>query len=660
MCQSIGTFDEVVERIIENQEEESNTLLVEHLQSIHQRPYHLNRCNAEDLNSLQLLSDGEISSILHHREQYHGFISLLELQQCDISLERIQLLTWFVFLPNAQRTNGEPKSFNHEIYLGFQIGFPTKDGFTKPDDQAHYTGNSIKHTLRYRGVLNHGIRIAFTAEKDAGEPFFRKNNRYGYDFYSGHLLYKSANKLKTLILGDFTLGFGQGLVVGNGLSTGKSSLVLQTKKSLPGLRAFRSVNEQQFLRGIGGQFEWHKLHASVYFSRRKKDANLIEVDSSTEDNPIQRFSSLLNSGYHRTPDEIADKKTITETQTGYYIKFPLHRLHVGHSLSYVSFSGIQTPSTKLYNRYRFRGRQFIKSGLDYNFHWNSILFFGEFASSDFKSISHLEGVLISLSKRMDLSLFHRYLNRAYHSYQSSVFSESASGKNENGTYVGASIKLGQKSSIQLYADQYHFPWLTLSTKMPTRGVDYVAELRYKKSKKTHFYLRFKYERKEKFIDDETVQRTLLPNHLIRTRSHLELNPTPAIRLRARWETSVYNTGNSFSSASFGNLLYQDIKYSHPRHHASLIIRFSMTRIDNFENRIYTYENDVPLSYSIPFYQHNAMRCFALFSFRLNGHLDFWLRFARDFKSSDDGFGSGLDHSSGNQRTDLKCQVRIRI
>ncbi|MBL0144814.1 MAG: hypothetical protein IPP48_02690 [Chitinophagaceae bacterium] len=48
-------------------------------------------------------------------------------------------------------------------------------------------------------------------EKDAGEQFFKGNQKQGFDFYSTHLFARNIGIVKALALGDFTVNMGQGL-----------------------------------------------------------------------------------------------------------------------------------------------------------------------------------------------------------------------------------------------------------------------------------------------------------------------------------------------------------------------------------------------------------------------------------------------------------------
>ena len=79
------------------------------------------------------------------------------------------------------------------------------------------------------------------AEKDAGEPFWN-NHHKGYDFYSVHLFFKDMNKwLKTLAIGDYKVSFGQGLVISNDFTPGRSSIVAQAERRSNGFQQMKMI-----------------------------------------------------------------------------------------------------------------------------------------------------------------------------------------------------------------------------------------------------------------------------------------------------------------------------------------------------------------------------------------------------------------------------------
>jgi len=85
--------------------------------------------------------------------------------------------------------------------LEAQKGFQVRD-----DGTTRYEGDANKLYLRYFHAYENNFSIGVTAEKDAGESFFKKSNQQGFDFYSAHFFLKNINAtLSRLVIGDFYL-----------------------------------------------------------------------------------------------------------------------------------------------------------------------------------------------------------------------------------------------------------------------------------------------------------------------------------------------------------------------------------------------------------------------------------------------------------------------
>lgn len=157
-----------------------------------------------------------------------------------------------------------------------------------------YLGNSLYHNIRYTYQYRNRLFWGFTAEKDAGEPFGSYGNK-AYDAYSFHFLLKDCGKLKTLALGDYRLGFGEGLVVNSDFSLGKSTL-FNMGDTRPSIKKFSSTSETSFFRGIAAAFRFGRVDMSAFYSYLPTDATL------RKDGTI---SSLKTDGLHRTLLELS-------------------------------------------------------------------------------------------------------------------------------------------------------------------------------------------------------------------------------------------------------------------------------------------------------------------------------------------------------------------
>ncbi len=642
------------ERLIEAQEEQGeDERLIAHWNDLKLNPLDLNKCNVHDLISLQILTLREAQSLIDHRNKHGPFLDLLELQCCDLDPAKIQDLLLFVSIKQSWNPQLDHSDIKHQIYLTFQTHSPKKMGFVSTDSNGKlYIGNRIKHILRYRSRISKKIRFGITAEKDEGEPFFKYPNRHGFDFNSGYVEMRSFGWFNTLILGDYQLGFGQGLTLGSGLSFGKSSLVLQTKKNGKKLTPYRSLNENNFLRGIAGNMTLGKTDLTIFVSRNALDAN------KTIHNNTIAFTSLQTSGNHRRVNEWEDKNVLRADQTGYHIRRSFNRFSLGQTTSIVRFNGLISPSNQAHKTVEFSGKQFYKIGLDHHFYWQNALFFGELSYASNYTISYVEGFMVSLSKSIDATLFYRSLSPGFIHYQSQVFSESSSARNEKGLYSGIRIKPVKIFEIVGYADFYRFPWFRHNGQSAGLGKDLLIETRYTPTKKLSMYFRIKWESKGQHEDIDLPQRKLIDHMSKRYRFNIDLKPDKHLRFRTRVEYNTYQIGTG--KKTFGSILFQDMTHKLDHIPIKYTLRLAISNIDHFNNRIYTYENDVPLSYSIPFYQHDMMRVYVLISYRMNRNVDFWWRFAYDYKSTSDGFGSGLDHIAGNHRSNVKFQIKIQL
>ena len=85
-------------------------------------------------------------------------------------------------------------------------------------------------------------------EKDAGERF--------YDSYGAYAMLHDVGILDKAIVGDFRIGFGEGLVLGGSIWNSKSTPPLKTQG---GIRPMTGMDETNFLRGAAATLSLSSL-----------------------------------------------------------------------------------------------------------------------------------------------------------------------------------------------------------------------------------------------------------------------------------------------------------------------------------------------------------------------------------------------------------------
>ena len=235
-------------------------------------------------------------------ESEKKLISIFELQ----AIPSFDLNTIYNILPFVKVT-GDIEDFHvplgkllikgqHQIFLRYTQQFPHKKGFTDKESASHFEGDPTKLYLRYKYNYSNKLSYGITAEKDAGEEFFKGNNKQGFDFYSGHLFFKTNTIFKKVALGDYQLKLGQGLLIWTGFGTGKSSFTMNVKKTGSSIKPYTSVDEYRFFRGATTEIEVGNLSITPFVSIKQVDANVSFSDSTERE--IETLS-LQTFGLHR-------------------------------------------------------------------------------------------------------------------------------------------------------------------------------------------------------------------------------------------------------------------------------------------------------------------------------------------------------------------------
>ena len=73
-----------------------------------------------------------------------------------------------------------------------------------------YAGSPDRLLFRYKYQYANLLQYGLVADKDAGEPLFRRSQ--GFDFYSFHFFARQLGVVKSLAVGDFAVNMGQGLI----------------------------------------------------------------------------------------------------------------------------------------------------------------------------------------------------------------------------------------------------------------------------------------------------------------------------------------------------------------------------------------------------------------------------------------------------------------
>lgn len=648
------TLEGIIESIMEGLEDEVDvTTIIENLENYYMNPLPVNTASAEDLEKLYFFNDFQINRILTYRKESGPILSVYELNALDgfskTVLEKIEPFIVFDLPQEEQDYMPSFRSTRQRLMIRSVRTLQKQKGYRQEEDPPAYEGSPWKIYSRYRIQIKDRIQAGITAEKDAGESFFRGSNKYGFDYYSGHISLNLKSFVRNISAGDFSVQSGQGLVLWQGFAQQKSNDPVRIVKNPGGLRPYTSSDENNYFRGIGTSLEIKNWKFIFFGSRKSRDAN------RRDESDKAHFTSLQTSGYHRLENEIADEKSIAETSAGVVFSFRHNRLKAGATFLYQKFSLPFIREDKPCNYFRFSGTKNLNGGLDYCFIKGKYQLFGEAAISKSGGVALLQGFLAHLHDQATLSFLFRHYEKDYHALHAKAFSESPETGNETGFYAGLKLLPFRKVRVSAYTDYYRFPWITYTTMSPSQGYECTARIDYLLSERMHFYVRFKTEKKEvKTAENKKYTHTDLLTRKFRI--HMNFNLSEIIQLRSRVAYALYKK----SKPEEGFMVYQDVILSPEKIPFKMQIRIAYIHTDSYNARIYAYENDLLYTYSMPAYFGRNLRTYINLKFNITDNWEFWLKAANSYYPSNETIGSGYNTVAGKILTEVKIQARLKF
>ncbi len=643
----------------------------EYLEEYQKNPLDLNNASEEELNDFGLFSAIQIQSLLLYRKRFGQIFSLYELQGVPtFDVKTIVRLTPYISVSATKETEklNFGKMFKwgrHQIFARYQRILEPQKGFSplQPGETgSRYLGSPDKFYLRYKMSYKDRMSFGLTMEKDAGEEFFTGSNPQGFDYYSGHFyLRKISKNVHSVALGDFQVYFGQGLTIWGGFGIRKGTDVLNIKRiSLP-IRPYASVNEALFMRGAAGHFQFLKdknLEVTVFGSYRLRDANLkSDIDSLVEDADLE-ISSLQEIGNHRTTAEIANENAIGLVTSGARVKYSGKIWHVGANFVHNYLTNpLVRDNPALYQKFQFSGNQSINASLDYSIRYRNLQFFGETAVNENGGVATLNSLMAELDPRVSFAVLHRYYDPKYYTLNGNAFGETSDASNEAGLYFGLESRLGKGVKLSSYFDFFQFPWLRYQIDAPSKGYEIFGKLEYSPNYFITAYIQYRFEQKGKNLSGNTTNIDQLINHDRQNlRFHFSYDVSSQFSIRSRVEFSFYQN-QEFNQ---GFMLYQDLIFKPKIIPVKFQFRLAFFDTDNYDTRIYAYENDVLYAFSVIPYYGQGLRYYFNVSCKINRNFSLWLRFSQTYFTDRSVISSGLNEIEGSTRSEIKVQIRAKF
>ena len=651
---------DLIESLAENLPDDFDlSELQDNLTFYSKHPINLNKTTVEELNHLVFLSPLQISNLFNHIKVNGNLIDVFELQSIEgfdiLTLQRIMPFVTLkandlaekITFKNLINLSNNDLVIRYGQLLEKQRGFGDLPG-------SRYLGTPLKLLWRYKYTYSNRISASLVMEKDAGEFLIGGNKQRPFDYQSAHVALNNFGRFKKIVLGDYSLQFGQALTLWSGFGFGKAPDVASIAKKDVGLKAYTSSNEYSFFRGLAATIAISKyIDFTPFISFRNLDASL-----SLNNEGIEVLSTINQTGLHRTPNELKNKNSITQQVYGGVIQYQKNNLSIGAITYNTKFSKNFVTGSQVYRSYNFTGRQLNNLGLNYAYTYQNIYFFGEGGKSINGGFAYLNGALISLSAKVSAAILHRNYARDYHSFFNQATAEASEAFNEKGFYAGININPTKSWNFSLYADYFKFPWLKFRVDAPSNGYEALAQLTFNPTKTFKSFLRYKSEIKQQNTDLDVAINYLDQVKKESYRADVGWKLNKSISLQNRLEVSQFKKGED--KAEFGLMIYQDISYVPLLSKFSGNIRLAYFNTPSFNSRIYAYEDDVLYNFSFGMYSGKGYRTYLNLKYKLAKRFHVWTRYALFLYQDVATVGSGLDEIRGNKKTDIKIQIRYQF
>lgn len=642
--------------------------LVTVLQRLQSEPLNLNTVPFDSLKLLFFLSDNQIDCVLDFRKRHGGFKHLNELLLAGaFTTTDIEYLKPFVVLGEThavERKETVKKAIKQELITKGKLTFPLQEGYKKYElsdfkseaayrkkQNSRFRGGPVGVLVKYKMQMNKRLQAGFTLENDPGEAYFTRYQRTGFDFLSAHLNVETERLIRRLVVGDYKMQWGQGLVMWNGFGSGKSSLVLGNEKSAKGALPYTSTDENAFLRGVAlGLRLRQELTADLFFSYKKTDGNIHALTDTLSEEDLLT-SSLYASGYHRNQNECEKKYRLKELTTGMALRWNTARFNLGIHAVYYDFTPPLEVGDEPYKQHNDNGRNRLLAAVDYKTGFQHIYFFGETAVDEKGNLATVNGLRFSGGRSVALSVLYRRYDKRYTSYYASGFGEYSNTSNEEGFYMGVTANPVKNLKISGYYDYFRFFGSRYNAFLPGSGSEVLLDVSYS-HKKTEYILRFKGEYKPEDYKQETIQSVQRKKNQFWIQFRFQ--PLRYWEFRSCMDVVFYRKAESKEN---GFLVYQDVIRTAKKDVFKMQLRLAYFRTDSYASRMYAYENNVLYGYSFPAYYDKGFRTYLNLKVKLKSYLTLYWKGGFTCYPDRESMGSYLSEISGNKVADVVLQLR---
>jgi hypothetical protein len=624
-----------LEMLLREQSEGEQSALLERIEQWQRSPVILERALLRDITALPFLTRAEARRMRALARDPHATREQID-SVLDGDIDRLALLHACTRL-RAQE----------DFTPGFAVALRSR---MQQEDQpragfldGRYPGSRLRLQQRLKMQVGAKVEAALLMEKDPGETDFA-------DHLAGYLAINELGVFRRIVLGDFAITAGQGLVFWQAFGLAKGGEAVRVGRSPELLSPYSSATEGFGARGAAVQLGGESADAVIFYSHRGRDAS-IDAETGTA-------GAFSIDGLHRSDSEQARRSSVEEQMAGGHATahLPLWdgTLQAGMSAQSARYSILSEPRTP----FGFRGDEAWVLGANGGWSGERLALFGEAALSHTHVPAFIGGFEADLTSRASVALIARRYHERFLSLQGAAFGERDGVQNEEGVYVGLRLRPVPRLKISAWTDVYHFPNRTYFVHLPSSGNEASCIAEYAIDRGIALRLRVGHVRKDQTAaakdeagrDIRPVARRIQSS----LRAELQHEAANGTRLRLRAEY-VRTEWDAYLPSGGGMLLSADLRLR-PLPGFTLLGRLTAYGTDSYDARLYQFEHDVRGVMQNVVMYGDGLRAYLLLQWQPLPRFLLGLRYALTVQDGMPSMSSGADTVAGDRLGKVSLQV----
>jgi len=639
-------------------EEEQGEDVLAQIDALLDTPLDLNTASAHALSALPFLRMAEAEAIVQARQSTGPFRSLEEaFAAAEIPHARRPYLRAFLKLAPPTATPHRPwrVSVLQQAMRRLDLG----EGYNPERTGTTYLGSPTRWLTRLQVDQPGRWQFRLTLNKHAGEPFAwaPEREQFGFTHAAGHVAWTPGDRANRVLLGDYQVALGQGLMLWRGMAIGKSTQAIQgPARRGHGIAPYQGTNPNGHFRGAAAQVTHGLVTAVGFVSHVSRDASLDTLRTSNGSSRVM-VTSLPTAGRHRTSTELSRRAATSLQTVGGAVEVGRSSRHVGLAGYAAKFLDPVAPSEAFYQRMAFSGATAHGLSLYGQIHSGWVSAGAEVMRAHTGTVAGVAWLHTRVGQTADM-LWHSRILPVRHValFGNPMADQSANAAGERGLYMGLRLQPAPEWEVSGYADVAMFTWSRFRVDRPSTGTDVRARITYQPRRWLRAYLQGRSRQRElNATAGPHDTRSLTPSHRHDLRLHTHFSYSPALRFSTQID-HVWSTEDA--SSTRGVLLAQDVRWI-VRPGLQLDARLAYFDTDSFAARVFIYEHDLLYSFSVPAFSGQGQRRYLMLSFAPWPWLDVRTKIAETHMPLAKTMGSGLDLVEGNRLREVRLHIRWR-